>query len=82
MFIAWIDGAYSGYWDALPDAPPAQLEDMPMIFFAAEAVAWAHARTDRVLIRPKSDPDRYYWAGAIPQTLGDELSVFVSEPGD
>jgi hypothetical protein len=82
VFIAWIDGAYSGYWDALPDDGPAHLEDMPMIFFAAEAIAWAHARTDRVLIRPKSDRGRYYWAGSAPQADDDELPVFVSAPDD
>jgi hypothetical protein len=82
VFIAWIDGAYSGYWDALPDGRPANLEQMPMIFSAAEAVAWAHARSDRVLIRPKSDPDRYYWAGSAPQAGDEELPVFVSAPGD
>lgn len=53
-----------------------------MIFFAAEAIAWAHARAERILIRPKSDPDRYYWAGSIPQTEGKTLPSFTSNPGD
>jgi hypothetical protein len=53
-----------------------------MIFFAAEAIAWAHTRAERVLIRPKSDPDRYYWAGSTPQTEGKKLPSFTSTPGD
>jgi hypothetical protein len=82
VFIAWDDGAYSGYWDALPDAAPAHLEQMPMLFRAAHTLEWAGARADRVLIRPKSDPASSYWAGSAPQGGGETLPVFVSAPGD
>jgi hypothetical protein len=63
VFLAWADDRYIGYWDALPDAPPQPLEQMPEYERATDAIAWGAARTPRVLIRPSSDPGHYHWAG-------------------
>lgn len=82
-FIAWVDGHYTGYWDALPDAPPSPLEQMPDVMSAFEAVVWGRTRAKRVLIRPRSDPSTYYWAGGDPQLEETEqLPRFTPGSGD
>jgi hypothetical protein len=79
VFLAWDDVGYWGYWDLEPDGPPTALEECPPSASAAEVVSWGLERTPNVLIRPESDPGRYYWAGqgqpigkyaALP--IGDE----------
>jgi hypothetical protein len=64
VFIAWYHDHYTGYWDSLPDGAPRALEQMPECTTTMDAIAWATARTSRVLIRPSSDPAHYYWAGS------------------
>jgi len=64
VFLAWDDEGYWGYWDLEPDGPPTALEEYPPSASAAEVVSWGRERAPRVLIRPESDPSRYYWAGA------------------
>jgi hypothetical protein len=84
VFIAWEpdEEAYFGYWDSLPDGPPAPIEAMPPSDWLEEAVAWGRKRTARVLIRPASHPDKYFWAGAgDPRGEDVELPVW-RESGD
>lgn len=38
-------------------------EDGPEFFALEEALAWADARTDSVIVRPAWDPATHYWAG-------------------
>jgi hypothetical protein len=66
VYIAWDDGRHWGYWDLQPDGPPTNLEQMPEFASASEALLWGRARADRIVIRPKSDPGRQYWAGLGP----------------
>jgi hypothetical protein len=77
VFIAWLEGDlyYSGYWDSFPEEdPPTALEQMPETPSIVEAVAWGRGRTPRVLIRPESDPEEYYWAG-LGQPRGDDANL-------
>jgi hypothetical protein len=64
-FIAWEpdEAAYVGYWDRLPDGPPAPLKPMPRTDSLEVAVEWGRERAARVLLRPASHPDEYFWAG-------------------
>ena len=91
VFIAWdrserwdlaggeLDGSmYLGYWDSLPDTAPAALEEMPRTESIDAAVEWGRKRTSRVLIRPESDPDVYYWAGiGEPHGVDADLPLLV-----
>ena len=63
VFLAFTDGAYSGYWDLLPDGPPTELERFGGSDDFAIAHEWALCRTPAVLVRPRYDPGQYYWAG-------------------
>ena len=70
VFIAWIDddgesGFYSGYWDGGGRGAEGLLEQMPETSSTREALDWACARSDRVRIRPRWDPARYYSAGSL-----------------
>jgi hypothetical protein len=65
------DGRYRGYWDLQPDGPPTPLEECPGGASALQVVLWGRARAPRVLIRPKQDQDRYYWAGEQPPQATD-----------
>ena len=91
VFIAWdrlerwdqaggdlVGSVYRGYWDSLPDTAPAALEEMPRTESIDEAVEWGRKRTSRVLIRPESDPDVYYWAGVRePSGVDADLTRLV-----
>jgi hypothetical protein len=79
VFIAGDDGRYGGYWDLEPDGPPTMLEQMPEFITASDAVRWGRARADRVLIRPRSDPARYHWAGAIDPPADQPMPSFEDE---
>lgn len=48
------DGTVTGYWDSLPDAPPALLEDMPPGLNLLLAVEWGFERTPVVALRVDS----------------------------
>jgi len=65
VFLAFDpdSGLYSGYWDLEPDGPPTPLEECPASSSAREVIDWGRARTPRVLIRPRDDHGRYFWAG-------------------
>jgi hypothetical protein len=65
VFAAWDEsrGTYSAYWDLLPDGPPTPLEECPPSASKSFVMAWGRERAPRVLIRPREDPGRYYWAG-------------------
>jgi hypothetical protein len=83
VFIAWVDGHYTGYWGALPDGSPTLLEQMPDVMSAFETVVWGRTRAHRVLIRPRSEPSTYYWAGGHPPLEGTEqVPRFKPKAGD
>ena len=79
VFIAWtsaeVDPAgpyYWGYWDSFPELLPSiPLEEAPQTRSISEAVEWGRQRTVRVLIRPETDPDEFYWAGVGEPRDGD-----------
>ncbi len=60
------DGVYWGYWELDPDGPSQQPERFPHTDSLREAIAWARARTERILVRPADAPSTYFWAGATP----------------
>lgn len=66
VYIAWLPetGFYTSYWDALRDGDPARLEQGPDTDDEVAVIAWARERADRVLIRLRTNPDRYYWVTA------------------
>jgi hypothetical protein len=80
VYMAWDHDHYEGYWELQPSGPGRNLEQMPAIRSTAEALAWARARTNRIVIRPRSDPGRSYWAGGadhpsegtMPRFEGDD----------
>ncbi len=63
VYVSWDEGSYAGHWELGPGGPGRVLEQMPAATSALRALTWARARTDRVFIRPRSDPGRTYWAG-------------------
>lgn len=80
VILSWNEDRYGGYWDLAPDGPPTALEECPSSSSASDVVRWGQARTPNVLIRPKSDPGRHYWAGASdPSAHYAELPVWVEE---
>jgi hypothetical protein len=81
VFLAFDDGAYSGYWELEPDGPPTALEESPRSMSATEVISWGRQRTPRVLIRPASDPGHYYWpAGIDPPSGGfSELPIWTED---
>lgn len=68
-FIAWDENrmVYDDYWDLLPDGDPTPLEPMPETSSTDAALAWGRARTQAVVIRPKSAPSQQYWGGTGDQ---------------
>jgi hypothetical protein len=74
VFIAWIgpspeedvaeEGHYAAYWELFPDGPPTPLEQAPTSTSTQEMLEWGLHRTPKVLIRPRTDPGEYYWAGS------------------
>jgi hypothetical protein len=80
VFLAFIDGKYSGYWELEPDGPPTPLEPFPDSPSLADALGWARERTSKVLVRPMQDPDRYYWAGVgEPPNGWEHLPILQAE---
>lgn len=80
VYIAW-DGdryVYSGYWDALPDADPRHLEQMPDMDSVRDALEWVQERALRVLIRPEHQPHAYFWAGRGPKPWPAGYSEFTT----
>lgn len=63
VYLAFEHGRYEGYWDLQPDGPAKFLEQFPPSPDLSVALRWARERTSAVLVRPKWDPARYYWAG-------------------
>jgi hypothetical protein len=64
VYLAWDEDrkTYWGYWELEPDGNPTPLERCPDSASEAEVLAWARARTRRVVIRPRTDPaTSYYW---------------------
>lgn len=57
-------GCYTCYWDQAPDGTPAFLEQGPQVPDLDLVREWAHARSDRVYVRPAWAPDTAFWAGA------------------
>jgi hypothetical protein len=76
VYLAWDKDrhTYWGYWDLEPDGKPTPLEPCPESPSEGNVLAWARARTHRVVIRPRTDPDiSYYWTGegGPPPDLSD-----------
>jgi hypothetical protein len=69
VFLAFDDGEYSGYWELEPDGPPTALEECPRSISPVDAISWGRQRTPRLLIRPESDPGRYYLLGRGRRTV-------------
>jgi hypothetical protein len=75
-----IEG-YTAYWDALPDGPPAMLEENRLLVTAREAVSWGRARAPRVFILLEGDSEPR-WAGTsdIPEDVVHlNLGVYEGE---
>lgn len=72
VFIARDEGHVGGYWDALPDAPPAPLEPLPAGLTVRAAVMWGLERTARVLVRTET-------SGYV--AVGPEAARFANEYG-
>lgn len=85
VYIAWDGDTYSGYWDLAPDGPTRCIEEMPLTAEAASAISWARERTPAVLIRPRHDPDTYYWVGTARKpehARWSEVADYTPSPGD
>lgn len=72
VFIARDDGQVWGYWDSLPDAPPAPLEPLPDGLTLRAAATWGLERTGRVLVRTET-------SGYL--AVGPEATRFADDDG-
>jgi hypothetical protein len=77
VYLAWDSelNFYWGYWDQSPDGPPRNLEQCPPSTDLGKVVEWGRARARRVIVRPESHPEQYYWVGA-----GDPGGEFAELP--
>jgi hypothetical protein len=82
VWIAWDEGRYSGYWDLEPEGSPTHLEQMPDCVSAWEAIDWGRPRANRIMIRPKSDPGQYYWAGMGPPPGQPPIPIYQANEAD
>jgi hypothetical protein len=75
-WIAWTFDAYEASLQGGSLNP--QIND-PGIVTASldEALAWARARTDWVMVRPRRDNGTYYWAGVGPVPERHEIGQAV-----
>lgn len=64
-----------------PPEDPDLFEDGGQVPTLAEALAWARARTDWIVVRPQWDPATSYWAGtgSAPLSHGTPLPVLPAE---
>lgn len=75
-WIAWGFDAYDASLQAGSRSP--DVYDPGIVTTSlAEALAWARARTDWVLVRPRWDDGTYYWAGIGPVPEHHELDQAV-----
>jgi len=85
-WIAWVDD--DGYSASLqggladPDIYDPGIDGASL----SEALAWARARTEWVIVRPEWDSGVHYWAGVgpIPESLelGQDLVPILPEDAD
>jgi hypothetical protein len=85
VYIAWADlddepGFYFGYWDGLGRNTTGEgfIAQMPETPSTREALDWAHARSERIIVRPRWDPTQHYSAGdleyaPLPPLPGDRI---------
>jgi hypothetical protein len=77
VYLYWQpdDSAYFGYWDSSPDGSPGEsLAALSPTRSTRQAVEWGRHRAPRVLIRPKTDPGVYYWAG-VGEPVGTDIDL-------
>jgi hypothetical protein len=88
VYVAWLsphrhhDGANTGYtcyWDQSPDGEAAFLEQGPEVPDLVIVREWAHARSDRIYVRPSWAPDESFWAG-VPTLRPDDIEPLRSPP--
>ena len=72
-WVVWDDGEIDGerIWETGYDVSFGRriLVENHRVPLLAEALALSHSRTSWVMVRPESDPGRYYWAGDGPCPL-------------
>lgn len=68
VYLAWDEDrqTYWGYWELEPDGNPTPLEPCPQSPAEEDVLSWALARTHRVAVRPRWDPQiTYYWSSNL-----------------
>ena len=79
--VEWDKGCYLASLQFTPDDADANLQTTDL----QEALDWARARTDWVMVRPAWDPDVHYWAGSgtvpdAPETSDDQVAILPPAP--
>lgn len=84
-WIAWIDDGYSASLQgglADPTIYDPGLDGVTLV----QALEWARARTDWIIVRPEWDPGVHYWAGVGPipefHELGQDVVPILREHED
>jgi hypothetical protein len=75
-WIAWTFDAYEA--SLQPGSRSPDINDPGIVTPSlAEALAWARARTDWVMLRPRRDNGTYYWAGIgpVPEQHGTNQAI-------
>ena len=77
----WDNGCYGASLQETPDDTDANLETADL----EEALDWARARTDWVMVRPAWDIHVHYWAGVggvphDPGTTDDQVAMLPTPP--
>lgn len=76
VWVTWLDvegypASYTASWQGGPEGGDVELlEDVDDVADLATVLAWARARSARVMVRPDWDPDTTYWAGEGPPPAG------------
>jgi hypothetical protein len=84
-WIAWIDDGYSASLQgglADPTIYDPGIDGVTLV----QALEWARARTDWIIVRPEWDPGVHYWAGVGPipkfHELGQDVVPILREHED
>ena len=93
-WIAWIHDGYAASLQGGAADPtiyeqgigPAQDDGLSAVTLT-EALSWALARTEWVIVRPRWDPEVHYWAGHgpvpdIPELEQDEIPVLLLDDSE
>ena len=85
---AWIAWIYDGYSASLQGgvADPTIYDPGVDGVSLADALGWARARTQWVIVRPRWDPGVHYWAGVGPlpelHELGQDIVPVLPEDAE